>query len=99
MSCAPRAALEHGAAIHGSGGNPLLDPFLANQFDLSYECYFGPEAWFAMAVFYKDVESHIGYTTRSGDHRRRHLPGDGSEQRRRRWHQRAEFTFQTPFAS
>ena len=47
----------------GSGGNPQLEPFLANQADVSYEWYFAPEALFALAAFYKDVESHIGYTT------------------------------------
>jgi len=47
----------------GSAGNPLLDPYLANQIDLSYEWYFAPEALFAAAVYYKDVESHIGYST------------------------------------
>jgi iron complex outermembrane recepter protein len=47
----------------GSGGNPLLDPFLANQLDLSLEYYFGKEALVALALFYKDVDSHIGYTT------------------------------------
>ena len=37
-------------------------------------------------VFYKDVDTHIGYTTRSRDHRRRHLRGDRAVQRRRRRH-------------
>ena len=47
----------------GSGGNPLLDPFLANQLDVSFEYYFGKEALAAIALFYKDVDTHIGYTT------------------------------------
>ncbi|WP_312570716.1 TonB-dependent receptor [Brevundimonas sp.] len=47
----------------GSAGNPLLKPYIANQVDLSYEWYFAPEALFAAAVYYKDVESHIGYST------------------------------------
>jgi TonB-dependent receptor len=47
----------------GSGGNPMLDPFVANQADVSYEWYFAPEALVALAVYYKDVDSHIGYTT------------------------------------
>ena len=29
----------------GSGGNPLLDPFVANQADVSFEWYFGPRRW------------------------------------------------------
>jgi iron complex outermembrane recepter protein len=47
----------------GSGGNPLLEPFRANQADVSFEWYFAEEALAALAVFYKDVDSHIGYTT------------------------------------
>jgi iron complex outermembrane receptor protein len=47
----------------GSGGNPLLNPFLANQLDLSFEYYFGKEALAAIALFYKEVDTHIGYTT------------------------------------
>ncbi len=47
----------------GSAGNPNLAPYIANQVDLSYEWYFAPEALFAAAVYYKDVETHIGYAT------------------------------------
>ena len=47
----------------GSGGNPLLNPFIANQADVSYEWYFKPESLVALALFYKDVDTHIGYTT------------------------------------
>ena len=47
----------------GSGGNPMLDPFVANQADVSFEWYFRPEALASVAVFYKDVDSHIGYNT------------------------------------
>jgi TonB-dependent receptor len=82
----------------GSGGNPLLNPFKANQADLSYEWYFKPEALVSLAVFYKDVDSHIGYTTEpvaidgvtyavTGP-----FNGDGGGITG------AEFTFQTPFS-
>jgi iron complex outermembrane receptor protein len=82
----------------GSGGNPWLDPFVANQADVSYEWYFAPEALVALAVYYKDVDSHIGYTTApvtidgvtyavSGPHN-----GEGGRIAG------AEFTFQTPFS-
>lgn len=43
----------------GTGGNPLLDPYRANQFDVSTEWYFAPESLFAAAVFYKDMQSYI----------------------------------------
>jgi TonB-dependent receptor len=82
----------------GSGGNPLLDPFVANQADVSYEWYFKPEALVSLALFYKDVDSHIGYTTQpvtidgityavTGP-----FNGEGGGITG------AEFTFQTPFS-
>lgn len=44
----------------GGGGNPLLEPYKANQFDLSYEWYFHEESMFAAAVYYKDLKTLIG---------------------------------------
>jgi len=44
----------------GGGGNPKLDPFKANMFDLSYEWYFHEESMFAVSPFYKDVKTYIG---------------------------------------
>jgi iron complex outermembrane receptor protein len=38
-----------------SGGNPLLKPLEANNFDLAYEHYFEDEGYFAVALFYKDL--------------------------------------------
>ncbi|WOE75520.1 TonB-dependent receptor [Alterisphingorhabdus coralli] len=43
----------------GGGGNPQLRPFRANQFDISYEHYFGNDGVFAAALFYKHLESFI----------------------------------------
>jgi TonB-dependent receptor len=44
----------------GSGGNPLLDPWEAWAFDISYERYFGEgEGYVAIAGFYKDLETYI----------------------------------------
>ncbi len=44
----------------GSGGNPLLDPWEAWNFDLAYERYFGDgEGYVAFAGFYKDLETYI----------------------------------------
>lgn len=59
-----RASLEFGVdsstGIPGaSGGNPELDPWRANAFDLSYEKYFGTKAYVAAAYFYKDLRSYI----------------------------------------
>lgn len=43
----------------GGGGNPLLRPFRANQFDLSYEHYFDDSGVLAIAAYYKDLETFI----------------------------------------
>jgi TonB-dependent receptor len=42
-----------------SKGNPNLDPFRANQFDLSYEHFTEEGGAFVIAAFYKDIESLI----------------------------------------
>ncbi len=51
----------------GSGGNPHLDPWLANAFDLSYERYFGTNAYVSLAAFYKDLKTYI-YNQTNGDY-------------------------------
>jgi iron complex outermembrane recepter protein len=45
--------------VNGSGGNPQLDPWKANAFDLSYEKYWGSKAYVSAAYFYKDLDSYI----------------------------------------
>lgn len=47
----------------GSGGNPELDPYRANQFDLSVEWYFNSSSLFSVAYYYKDLESYITQQT------------------------------------
>lgn len=61
-----KASNEEGAFIQGgglvpqgSGGNPELDPWRADAFDLSYEKYFGTNAYVSVAAFYKDLETYI----------------------------------------
>jgi len=49
-----------------SGGNPELDPWKANAFDVSWEKYFGTKAYIAAAYFYKDLTSYIYTQTRDG---------------------------------
>ena len=41
----------------GAKGNPLLDPTIANQFDVSYEWYYSDASMLSAAIFYKDFES------------------------------------------
>ena len=43
----------------GFEGNPDLDPYRANQFDISAEWYFADASYLALALFYKDVQSFI----------------------------------------
>jgi iron complex outermembrane recepter protein len=49
------------------GGNPLLDPWRANAFDVSWEKYFdGNKGYVAAAFFYKDLTTYIFSQTREG---------------------------------
>ncbi len=41
----------------GNGGNPQLDPWRANAFDVSYERYFGNNGYVSAAGFYKKLKS------------------------------------------
>jgi TonB-dependent receptor len=51
----------------GSGGNPRLDPWRANAFDISYEKYFDDRnAYVSLATFYKDLKSYI-FNQRNGN--------------------------------
>lgn len=43
----------------GNGGNPTLQPWRANAFDLSMEHYFGKSGYIAGAMFYKKLKSYI----------------------------------------
>ncbi len=44
----------------GGGGNPMLRPYLAKQFDFGFEHYFGSTGLFQAGVFYKWLESFVG---------------------------------------
>jgi iron complex outermembrane recepter protein len=52
----------------GSGGNPQLDPWRADAYDLSYEKYFGEKGgYLSVAAFYKDLKSYI-YNQSNGNY-------------------------------
>jgi iron complex outermembrane recepter protein len=51
--------LNGGLTPSGTGGNPLLDPWRANAFDVSYEKYIGTGAYVSVAAFYKDLRTYI----------------------------------------
>ena len=48
-----------GPRYEGSSGNPFLEPFRANVFDLSYEKYFGTKGYVSVAGFYKDLVTYV----------------------------------------
>lgn len=48
------------------GNNPLLDPVMSNQFDASFEWYFGDANSFTVSGFYKEIEDLIIETVNVG---------------------------------
>lgn len=49
--------------LTGTGGNPQLDPFRADQFDLSFEWYPSRQSLVSVALFYKDIQTYITTAT------------------------------------
>lgn len=47
------------SVLTGTGGNAHLDPYKSNNFNVSAEYYFAPEALLAASVFYKDIRNYI----------------------------------------
>ena len=45
--------------LRGSQGNPELEPFVADNYDLSLEYYFGESNYFTVGLFRKDVDDLI----------------------------------------
>jgi len=43
----------------GNGGNPELEPWRADSYDVSYEKYFGRQAYVSLAAFYKDLKTYV----------------------------------------
>ncbi|HMM67178.1 MAG TPA: TonB-dependent receptor [Dokdonella sp.] len=41
------------------GGNPELQPWIANALDLSWEHYFAKTGYFSVAYFYKDLKTYV----------------------------------------
>jgi TonB-dependent receptor len=42
-----------------TAGNPELEPFRANAYDVSFEWYFAPESLVSVALFYKDIGTFV----------------------------------------
>lgn len=54
----PRISLNPGS-LTAAGGDPLVDPYRANQADISLEYYPDRGTIFAVALYYKDIKSYI----------------------------------------
>lgn len=54
--------------LTGGGGNPDLDPYESNNFDLSAEWYFSRNSILAGSMFYRDIGSYILVATRPETH-------------------------------
>ena len=54
----PRVTLNPGA-LTGQGGDPEIDPYRANQADVSLEWYYGDDEILSGALFFKDIDSFI----------------------------------------
>lgn len=54
----PRVSLNPGA-LTGQGGDPNVDPFRANQADVSLEWYHGNDEIVSGALFFKDIRSFV----------------------------------------
>jgi TonB-dependent receptor len=55
----PVPAYEVVTAFTGSGGNPLLKPMEATQFDAAVEWYFAPQGSLYTTLFYKDLKNYF----------------------------------------
>jgi TonB-dependent receptor len=72
MSRPPLASLSPGGSIGGFStpptvtfGNPDLEPFRADAYDLSFEWYFAEESLVSLALFRKDIDSFVVNKTQS----------------------------------
>ena len=54
----PRISLNPGS-LTAAGGDPGVDPYRANQADVSLEYYPDKDTIFAVALYYKDIKSYI----------------------------------------
>jgi iron complex outermembrane receptor protein len=46
-------------SLTASGGNPALEPFKSENWDVSFEWYYGDASFFTFAIFNKEVEDFI----------------------------------------
>ncbi len=61
----------------GAQGNPALKPLLSQNFDLSFEWYYGESSYFSAGFFRKNIDNYIGVTTIQGTPFELHTPAMG----------------------
>ncbi len=49
----------------GGSGNPLLKPYNAEQFNLTYENYFHKDGLFSVNAYYKEIHNYVSYNTQT----------------------------------
>ena len=65
---APGASVQiSGANKTVTAGNPLLEPYLAKAYDLSFEWYFAKDSLLSLALFQKDIDSFVQVIRSSGN--------------------------------
>ncbi len=62
----------------GAQGNPDLKPLLSENFDLSFEWYYGESSYMSLGYFRKNIDNYIGVTTIQGTPFELHTPASGT---------------------
>lgn len=62
---------------NGSQGNPGLKPLESDNYDLSFEWYYGEGSYASVAYFYKDTSNYIGFSQIEGTPFNLPHPGNG----------------------
>ncbi len=62
---------------NGSQGNPALKPLESDNYDLSFEWYYGEGSYASVAYFFKDTSNYIGFSEVQGTPFNIPHPGNG----------------------
>ncbi len=62
----------------GAQGNPALKPLESQNFDVSFEWYYGESSYLSLGYFRKNIDNYIGVTTVQATPFELHTPAGGS---------------------